>query len=160
MIRPLSVAALCLVVGVHHAQEKDAKFTIDATEAKLLELTNAERKKEDLPPYKASPLLFKLARAHSQNMAKQGKLDHELDEKSPFDRMKDAGYRFSGAGENIAYGGDGFPLANIIKNWMDSEGHRANILNVDFIEIGLGIARSESGDVYYTQVFGTPLRRE
>jgi uncharacterized protein YkwD len=157
----LAYVTVCLWVATASAQEqKDTKFKLDAVEAKLLELTNAERKKEDLPPLKPNPKLFKAAREHAKNMAKQEKLAHDLDCKTPFDRIKEAGYTFGRAGENVAYGSDGFPLADIMKNWMESEGHRANILHTDYTEIGLGIGRSDNGDVYYTQVFAAPLRRE
>jgi uncharacterized protein YkwD len=157
----LALCTLCLVAAAATAvaaqDRDDQKFKLDAAETKLLELTNAERKKENLPPFKANPKLFKAAREHSKNRAKQEKLAHDLDCKTPFDRIKEAGYAFGKAGENVAYGSSGFPVADIMKNWMESEGHRANILNEEFTEIGLGIARSENGDVYYTQVFGVRL---
>ena len=71
--------------------------------------------------------------------------------------MRDAGYKFSTAGENIAYSeGKGFELAEIMKGWMDSEGHRKNILHKNYVEIGLGIGTNEKGETYYTQVFATP----
>jgi uncharacterized protein YkwD len=155
MLRCLCAFALCLPVAAGSAQDK--AFVLEPAEKMLLELTNAERKKEDLPPLKANPLLFKAARGHSQNMAKQGKLEHELDEKKPPDRLKETGYRFQRAGENIAFGTDNLALGDIMKLWMESEGHKANIVNPDFTEIGLGIARNDKGEVYYTQVFAAPL---
>ena len=158
MLRCLSALALCLTIGVGSAQDKP--FKLEPVEKTLLEMTNAERKKECLPPLKASALLFRAARAHSENMAKQGKLDHELDEKTPFDRLKETGYRFQRAGENIAFGTENLPLTDIMKLWMESEGHKANILNPDFTEIGLGTSRNDKGEVYYTQVFGTPLKAD
>jgi uncharacterized protein YkwD len=157
MLRCLSVLALCLSGAVGSAQDK--AFKLEPAEQMLLDLTNAERKKEELPPLKASALLSKAARAHSQNMAKQGKLEHELDEKTPVDRIKETGYKIRRAGENIAFGSDNLPLAEIMKLWMESEGHKANIMNPDFTELGVGIARNDKGEVYYTQVFGTPLEK-
>jgi uncharacterized protein YkwD len=145
------LAAFVLV----HAGE--TPFKMSEEEAKLLELTNLERKKKELPPLKASPLLFKLARAHSANMAKQQLLDHTLDEKSPFDRMKDAGYQFQKGGENIAEGDESIGIAVIIRNWMESKKHRANILDPEYTEIGLGVGRAKGGKIYYTQVFGKPF---
>ena len=160
-----SAASLCLFVavatfGLAQAPAKKPVFKLSADEQKLLELTNAERKQMELPPLKPTPILFQLARAHSQNMAKQEKLDHELDCKTPFDRMKEASYKFLRAGENIAVNVGETRMADILKQWMESEGHRANILNEGFREIGLGIAKNDKGDVYCTQVFGTPLERE
>jgi uncharacterized protein YkwD len=158
MIRTVAVFVVGAFVPLAFPQEDAKKFKLDATETKLLELTNAERKKEDLPPLKADPILCKVAREHSKNMAQQEMLAHDLDCKSPFDRIKEAGYRFGRAGENIAYGSECYPLADIMKNWMESEGHRANIMHKDYTEIGLGAARNNKGDIYYTQVFATPLR--
>lgn len=152
------LAGLC-VASVNRADDepKPAKFEMTKTEKRLLELTNLERKKEDLPPLSAAPLLFKSAREHSANMAKQGKMEHNLDGKTPFQRIKGAGYQYYMAGENIAFG----PLdLNLVMNgWMNSEGHRKNILHKAFTEIGLGIVRGSDGAYYYTQVFGTPRKR-
>src|SRR5437868_2107452 len=83
-------------------EPKPPAFKLTNQEQTLLDLTNAERKKSDLAPLKPSALLFKAARAHSVNMAKQEKLDHELDGKTPFDRIKDVKYDYRAAGENIA----------------------------------------------------------
>jgi uncharacterized protein YkwD len=126
-------------------------------EKRLLELTNAERAKEELPALKAAPLLFKSAREHSANMAKQGKMEHELDGKNPFQRIKGVGYQYYLAGENIAFGP--LDLKAVMNGWMNSEGHRKNILHKGYTEIGLGIARGSDGAYYYTQVFGTPRKR-
>src|SRR5207249_3044988 len=69
------LALLCWSLAAA-AQER---FTMSGPEKKLLDLTNAEREKEKLPALRPSPLLFKVARAHAANMAKQGKMEHELD---------------------------------------------------------------------------------
>ncbi|MBM4070113.1 MAG: CAP domain-containing protein [Planctomycetes bacterium] len=138
-------------------QPKPTKFEMTKVEKRLLELTNAERKKEELPLLKAAPLLFQSARAHSANMAKQGKMEHELDGKTPFQRIKGAGYQYYLAGENIAFGP--LDLKLVMKGWMDSEGHRKNILHKGYTEIGLGVVQGGDGYYYYTQVFGTPSKR-
>jgi uncharacterized protein YkwD len=130
------------------------KFQPSKAEERLLKLTNAERKKNELPALKPSPLLFKVARAHSANMARQGKMEHVLDDKTPFQRIKGAGYQYYYAGENIAAGDA--PVEEIFKAWMQSEKHRENILNKNFTEIGLGIVPDKKGYLYYTQVFGKP----
>lgn len=130
------------------------KLELTKEEQKLLELTNAERKKKDLPALKPSPLLFKVARAHSANMAKHGKMAHDLDDKNPFQRLKEAGYKYAFAAENVAAGLD--ELDEVMKGWMESEPHRKNILSDKFTEIGVGIARDKKGEPYLTQVFGKP----
>jgi uncharacterized protein YkwD len=121
--------------------------------------TNAERTKEELPPLKFNPLLGKVARAHSENMARQMKMEHKLDDKTPFDRLDAAGYDFMRAAENIAFGDEDAKLDVIMKMWMESKGHRANIMNKDLTEIGIGIARGKDGFLYYTQVFGRPFKK-
>lgn len=132
------------------------KFQMSKEEKQLLDLTNQERKKHDLPALTASPLLFKVARAHSANMAKQNKMSHELDGKKSAQRVKEAGYRYLSTGENIAFGN--YPLEKLMEAWMGSKLHRANILNKKFTEIGLGVVPDADGVPFFTQVFGKPLR--
>ena len=79
---------------------------------------------------------------------------HELDGKNPFQRLKDAGYTYFFAGENVAAGLD--ELDEVMKGWMESEPHRKNILSEKFTEIGVGVARDKKGEPYFTQVFGKP----
>jgi uncharacterized protein YkwD len=152
-MRCSGVAVLLIGVCFTRAGEP-AKLELSKEERTLLELTNAERKKKELPPLKPSPLLFKVARAHAANMAKHEKMAHDLDDKNPFQRLKEAGYKYAFAGENVAAGLD--DLAEIMKGWMESEFHRKNILSEKFTEIGLGIARDKKGEPYLAQVFGKP----
>ena len=96
-----------------------------------------------------------VAQAHSQDMATRNYFDHNTPEgKSPFDRMTAAGYAFSSAAENIA-AGQRTP-ADVVTAWMNSAGHRANILNCGLTQIGVGYATGGSYGVYWTQDFGTP----
>jgi uncharacterized protein YkwD len=88
-------------------------------------------------------------------MARQEKMEHNLDGQTPGARIKAAGYRFRAAGENIAMT-DGDPPSVIFEMWMKSKHHRENILNAEFTEIGIGIARNDKGEIYYTQDFGKP----
>src|SRR5436190_24218538 len=96
-------AALALSPAYVASQEAEIAKLTDA-EKRILELTNAIRRENRLPPLRVNATLVKCARAHSDNMAKQNTLAHTLDDKSPFDRLRDAGYRFRVAGENIATG--------------------------------------------------------
>lgn len=145
------VAGSCLLPSRLVSQESSsARPTPD--EKTILALTNAVRKEQNLPPLIVNDRLTKAAREHSQNMAKQKKLAHDLDGKSPFDRIKATEYRFRAAGENVAYGTILISIPEIFDGWMKSDGHRANILSEDFSEIGIGVATN--GDQrYYTQVF-------
>ena len=138
------------------AGEKAKPFQNTKDEIKVAELTNAERKKDDKSALTLSPALSKIARAHSENMARQGKMEHKLDNKNIFDRIKDAKYEYRYVGENIAFGDQGIALETIMKLWMDSQSHRKNILYPGFTEIGIGIARAKNGDLYFTQVFAKP----
>lgn len=156
----VSVVVLALMGSAQEGGNQGTTFTLSAAEKKLLDLTNAEREKEELPPLKANPILTKLARAHSQNMAKQEKLGHDLDCKSPFDRLREAKYEYQRAAENVAQSGEQASMADIMKLWLDSEPHRANILGDGYTEIGIGVAKNDKGEVYATQVFAKPFKNQ
>jgi uncharacterized protein YkwD len=138
------------------ADEKAKPFQNTKEEVTLTELTNAERKKDEKSGLVLNPALSKIARAHAENMARQGKMEHKLDDKNVFDRIKDARYEYRFAGENLAFGDKGIQLTAIMKLWMASESHRKNILFPEFTQIGIGIARAKNGDLYFTQVFAKP----
>ncbi|MBI2803646.1 MAG: CAP domain-containing protein [Planctomycetes bacterium] len=161
MLRHLTILILCCAPLAAQTPKagKPKPFKQLPGEVKVFELTNRERKKAELKPLVLSTHLSKIARAHSENMARQGKMEHVLDEKTPFDRMADAGYKYLKAGENIASyrGGDNEALEQIMKAWMESKLHRENIVRKEFTEIGIGIARDKEGRAYITQAFGTPL---
>jgi uncharacterized protein YkwD len=70
--------------------------------------------------------------------------------------MTAAGYTYRMAAENIAAGHRS--PADVVKGWMNSPGHRANILNCGFTQIGVGYATGGTHGTYWTQNFGTPLR--
>jgi uncharacterized protein YkwD len=89
-------------------------------------------------------------------MAARNFFDHNNpDGKSPFDRMTAAGYRYRMAAENIA-AGYATPQA-VVDGWMNSPGHRANILNCGLTQIGVGYATGGSYRTYWTEDFATPL---
>jgi uncharacterized protein YkwD len=155
------IGAICLPTLPGRAAATDTKSKEKATvelskdEQAILDLTNAAREKAKLPPLKPNAVLSEVARKHSANMAKQETMAHELDKKTPADRLKAAGYSYSRMAENVAMTlGDS--NEGVFKSWMESEHHRDNILGNKFTEIGIGLATSDSGKVYYTQVFGTP----
>jgi uncharacterized protein YkwD len=159
------VGVLCCLQAGETKDNKDNKDDkeksankLNAEEQKILDLTNEARKKEKLTPLKINFTLVKAARAHSKNMAKQRKMDHKLDGKNPGDRLKDAGYRAAYYGENIAFGFRKFGTPEkIFDGWMESKGHRKNILTAAFREIGIGTYTNAAGETYYTQVFGKRL---
>ncbi len=124
-------------------------------QAKVLAITNQERADAGCKALKLDSKLTKAAQSHSEDMAKNNYFDHNSqDGRSPFDRMSDAGYKFSAAAENIAMGQQ--TPAAVMDAWMNSPGHKANILNCDYTEMGLGYAVG-NGSPYWTQDFGKPL---
>ncbi|PGT97690.1 MULTISPECIES: CAP domain-containing protein [Bacillus cereus group] len=120
-------------------------------EQRVVELTNAERTKQGLPALKIDTELSKVARIKSEDMQKNNYFDHNSPTYgSPFDMMKKFGISYTSAGENIAQGQR--TPEEVVQAWMNSAGHRANILNSGFTHIGVGYV--ENGN-YWTQQFIT-----
>jgi uncharacterized protein YkwD/stress response protein SCP2 len=124
--------------------------------AEVVMLTNQQRQLNGLPPLAPDPLLARAAAAHSADMAARQFFDHRNpDGLQVADRVTALGYRFGTVAENIA-AGQRTP-AEVVTGWMNSPGHRRNILLPEITQIGVGY--SPSADVYgcyWTQVFGTP----
>lgn len=121
-----------------------------SNEQQVVDLVNQERRKMGLSLLRVSGTLAQAARRHSANMARQDTGAHELDGVGPGERIKEAGYRAMQWGENIAWGARTPEQA--MSGWMNSPGHRRNILSSDVSEIGVGIAESSTGVLYWTQV--------
>ncbi len=105
----------------------------------VVELVNVARwENGQLPPLKGVDLLQNASQTHSANMANRDFFAHcDLDTgASPWDRMEAAGYIWNAAGENIAAGYS--TPADVMTGWMNSSGHRANILSTNFRELGVG----------------------
>jgi len=121
-------------------------------EKEVFTLVNQERAKQGLAALKENVELSKVARTKSEDMAKNNYFSHTSPTYgSPFDMMKQFGITYTAAGENIAMGQ---PTATSVMNgWMNSPGHRANILSKDFTEIGVGLAKNANGSIYWTQDF-------
>jgi uncharacterized protein YkwD len=149
----LSLAAFPVLLAADEKKKEPGKFEISKEERVILDLTNEARKEEKLPPLKPNPTLFKVARAHSANMGKQGVMEHKLDDKTPAQRVKAAGYNYSWVGENIAMSSELIP-EEIFDKWMHSKVHRDNVLKPQYKEIGIGVVKNDKGEWYYTQVFG------
>ncbi|UKS61528.1 CAP domain-containing protein [Bacillus toyonensis] len=135
------------------AEQKPAEEakSLSEFEQRVVELTNAERTKQGLPALKIDTELSKVARVKSEDMQKNNYFDHNSPTYgSPFDMMKKFGISYTSAGENIAQGQR--TPEEVVQAWMNSAGHRANILNNGFTHIGVGYV--ESGN-YWTQQFIT-----
>ena len=122
-------------------------------QSEVLRLVNEERAKSGLKALVLDSALSSVAQKHSEDMAKNNYFSHtNLSGLSPFDRIKNAGITYRTAAENIAAGQK--TPAQVVKSWMNSDGHRKNILNGNFTKMGLGYATSNSGyGIYWTQVF-------
>jgi uncharacterized YkwD family protein len=122
---------------------------LSAYEQKVVDLTNQERVKNGLPALKVDLTLSKMAREKSRDMSANGYFSHTSPTYgSPFDMMKKYGISYSYAGENIAMGQR--TPEEVVKAWMNSEGHRKNILSPNFNYIGVGYVSQGN---YWTQEF-------
>ncbi len=122
---------------------------ISAAETKVIQLTNAERRKKGLPDLQADTSLSKVAREKANDMQSKHYFSHTSPTYgSPFDMMRDFGISYRSAGENIAQGQT--TPEEVVQAWMNSEGHRKNILSADFTHIGVGFTEQDN---YWSQMF-------
>jgi len=97
------------------------------------------------------------ARIHAQQMAQFRRADHTISGAQYPDllsRLRAVSYGYSNAAENVAW--NQRDARSVVNGWMNSAGHRANILDRSLKEIGAAMARSSKGEPYWIQVFGTP----
>lgn len=122
---------------------------VSSYEKQVVELVNKERASKGLSPLTLNTELSRVARIKSEDMRDNGYFNHNSPTYgSPFDMMKSFGISYRTAGENIAMGQQS-PEA-VVTAWMNSDGHRANILNANFTQIGVGYAANGN---YWTQMF-------
>jgi uncharacterized protein YkwD len=129
----------------------------NAQERQVLDYTNQIRQQQGCGPLRLDSALVEAAGKHASDMARRHYMDHtNPDGEDPGDRMADAGYRGSSWGENIAAGYDS--AQKVVAAWMQSDGHRKNILNCRFTSIGIGYdpgqVRSDYGPGSWVQDFG------
>ena len=148
-------------VETHAKPTDDVRATgtaAGATEARIFDLINAERRHQGLRTLVFSAQLNQMARIQAQNMAYYQKMAHVLPNATlPTlgDRAHSVGYSYGRISENVALG---YPNAEtVVEGWMNSRGHRQNILDAGVVETGIAVARSATGGLYYCQVFGRPL---
>ena len=123
--------------------------SVSAYEAEVVRLVNLERAKNGLPKLAHNWELSRVARYKSQDMKDKKYFSHTSPTYgSPFQMMKNFGISYKAAGENIAKGYS--TPAAVVNGWMNSPGHRANILNSSFTEIGVGYVANGN---YWTQMF-------
>ena len=126
---------------------KDTALTNYVNE--VIRLTNLKRTQNGLKALKANWELSRVAQYKSQDMSSKNYFSHQSPTYgSPFDMMKAFGISYRTAGENIAKGQT--TPAQVVEAWWNSEGHRKNILNASFTEIGVGYVAKGN---YWTQMF-------
>lgn len=124
-------------------------------EHEVIQLTNQERAKHGLPALRANWELSRVARVKSNDMRDKHYFSHTSPTYgSPFTMIKNFGISYSTAAENIA-AGQQTPEA-VVSSWMNSPGHRANILNKNVTVIGVGLSKGGSYGYYWTQMFIKP----
>jgi len=144
------VISLCSVVS---AQEITSTTEM---ERQIFEWTNQERAKVNAPPLTWDNRLAIAARLHSDEMAKEKNLNHQLPGEAKFsERLSLQGARFSAAAENVGFGDDAETLQS---GWMHSSGHRTNLLNPRYNQMGVGIVRS-GNRLWATEDFATGIPR-
>ncbi|MET9985254.1 CAP domain-containing protein [Streptomyces rochei] len=123
------------------------------TTDEVVDLTNRERARAGLPALAVDPRLTAAAQAHSADMVARDFYSHtDPDGGRPWDRAAAAGAARRTVGENIACGQRS--PADVVEGWMNSPGHRANILEADFTHLGIGLAGGGRAGTYWTQLFG------
>lgn len=129
--------------------------SLKTMEWRMLRLLNEDRKRHGLKPVRMQENLRKVARKHSEDMARQDYFDHvNLKSESPSDRLKGARVSDVVSGENLAkVGGYKNPTQFAEDGLMNSPGHRANILNAAYNVVGIGVVRNERGVYFFTQNF-------
>jgi len=150
-----------------------SRIAIPELENKIVSLVNAERQARNLNPFELDETLSRIARAHSRDMASREFFDHiNPDGEAPRDRLRQAGYHCpKTVGENIFQNNlysrvtisgnrktyDWNSLEKIagstVGGWMQSSGHRKNILHTGYRKTGVGAAIAADGQVYITQLF-------
>lgn len=127
-----------------------ANCRISATASQVAQLTNQVRAKYRLRPLRFNCRLYNAAQRHTIDMVNSNRISHRgSDGSSVGSRVKRSGYKFSAVAENVAQGQR--TPSQVVNSWMNSPGHRRNILNPQYTDIGVGYANN-----YWTQVFAKP----
>jgi len=152
----ICVAGVCSTF-INLGTEAAARAITSGVPATVVELTNAERSRAGRGRLRANPRLMQAAQVHAEQIARAGQPAHVLpDAAYPRieDRLAAVGYRWQSCGENLALGQSSPGAA--VRSWMRSRGHRRNLVNPTFTELGVGYATDQSGRPYYVQVFASP----
>ncbi len=124
-------------------------------EKDVFDAVNSERVKQGLPALSWADDVSSVSRNHSRDMGINGFFSHEnLRGQTPFNRIDEAGIKYSAAGENLGLTYN-YPnqVHEMVREWMNSPSHRKNILEPEYEESGIGVYKSLNGTYYYTQMF-------
>src|SRR5687767_13769696 len=145
----LALLSVCLTAGCSTPTAPDdtstpapPASTPSGVAGEIVELTNVERERQGLAALRSNARLMEAAQIHADQMARLQRLDHVLPDATyprPEDRLAQAGYRWQAWAENLASGQRS--AAEAVSGWMQSPGHRANILHTSVTEIGTAVAR-------------------
>lgn len=151
------LAAKALADAVRSEREADA-LAAAATEA--WQRVNAARARFSMPALRRSPLLGVAARLHARDMAERGYRDHTSPEGCTlFQRVVSfLEYPSGGVAENLASGTanarGAANVAKVVDAWLESPGHRMNMLHPEYVETGVAVVRGREGELHWVQVFG------
>ncbi len=154
---PFQHAVGFLTIEIDAGESVDLKFTVadpvidQEAEKEMLRLVNEERALQGLPGLVMDETLREVARQHSVDMFQRGYFGHiDPEGNTPFDRMREGGVSFIGAGENVAVAPT---VSTAHQGLMDSPGHRENILRPQYRRVGIGAARGGRHGTMFTQKF-------
>lgn len=137
---------------IQHGDNEPTDHETTSQAEAVLKLVNEERAKQNLKPLTLSSKLTDIATMKSKDMADKGYFDHTSPTYgSPFQMLQDFGVHYTAAGENIAAGQQ--TPEEVMNAWMNSSGHRANIMNANYTELGVGYYTGGQYGVYWTQLF-------
>jgi len=132
----------------------DSSFAVNDTASETAELVNIERAKAGLPALAIDAPLSKIATLKAQDMVTNSYFAHKSPTYGdPWDMANHFGYSYRSFGENIAYGQR--TPEEVVKGWMDSPGHKANIMNKGYTNIGVGISKDANGQIYWVHMFSS-----
>ncbi|MFC6088756.1 CAP domain-containing protein [Saccharothrix lopnurensis] len=141
----LAIAALIVTTGTAGAAPTQQES--------VLSLTNQERSAAGCPALAVNDQLAAAARRHNDEMIRTGNFSHTgVDGSTAAQRVSEAGYPYRVTAENIAAGQG--TAGEVVRDWMNSAGHRANILNCELRDLGVAYGVDAGGRAYWTQEFG------
>lgn len=162
----LAIVSCGIILSMHQEARPQLpgqvkSYATNVSDDGLLEETNKRRAGEGLQPLKANPLLDKAAQAKADDMKNRNYWSHTSpDGKEPWDFISSTTYSYRKAAENLAYGFDN--SNSTLNGWMNSPGHRANVMDPDLREVGFGIInapnyQNHGQETIVVAMYGTPI---